>query len=133
VPHDFRASKEGRRGIKIVCEYLTQHDVVQTREREKCGFDLLATRKRSPAELHVEVKGTSLFFGSNFFITRNEYVYMKENPTCWRLALVSDVLGKPSLQLLREKEVREGFSFEPIIYMMGAKKPQAGQRLPPLT
>ena len=70
------------------------------------------------AELHVEVKGTSLI-GERFFISRTEREYMSNSK--WRLALVSDALGKPVLRMLNARQVSAEFVFDPMTWMVGRK------------
>jgi len=119
-----RRSKVEKAAIETACHYLKKNGyTVQDRQPDKCGYDLLAQRKQIPSELHVEVKGTSLS-GERFFISRNEYEHMN-NPK-WRLALVTDALGNPTLRVFNEREIKADFSFEPMMFMVGAKKPHAG-------
>jgi hypothetical protein len=93
---------------------------VRDRQADKCGYDLLALRKRDKSEFHVEVKGTSLL-GESFFITRNEYGYI-DNPK-WRLALVTDALSSATLRLLDAREVWRRFRFEPMTWIVVARRP----------
>jgi len=118
-------SEVEKAAVETACRYLKKNGyAVRDRQPDKCGYDLLAQRKKIPSELHIEVKGTSLL-GERFFISRNEYDYMS-NPK-WRLALVTDALGSPTLQVLDERKVKAGFNFEPMMFMAGPKKLQAGQ------
>jgi hypothetical protein len=91
---------------------------VINRESEKCGYDLLAKRSRAPAELHVEVKGTSLD-GARFYMTRNEMAY-RAHPN-WRLALVTSVLSHPKLRMLKAQQVESAFVFEPVTWVASAR------------
>ena len=94
--------------------------MVEDRQAAKCGYDLLALRKRDGSELHVEVKGTSLL-GEGFFISRNEYLYIDEPR--WRLALVTDALNEAKLRLLDAHTARREFTFEPMTWIAAAKRP----------
>lgn len=78
--------------------------------RENRGYDLLATREKAPAELHVEVKGTG---GSTrqFILTRNEKRYAAEPK--WRLVLVTDALGAPKTELMTRAQFLREFNIEP--------------------
>jgi len=91
---------------------------VTNRQSDKCGYDLLAKRTRAPAELHVEVKGTSLD-GARFYITRNEMAYLG-NPN-WRLALVTSALNQPELRIMKAREVKSAFIFEPVTWIASAR------------
>lgn len=82
---------------------------VTDRQKDNCGYDLLARNRKNGDELHVEVKGTS---GStmHFYLTRGEYRYMRSPQ--WRLLMVTDALTKPQLTLLTHKEVEKKFDLE---------------------
>lgn len=86
---------------------------VTDRQKDNCGYDLLAKRERPPEELHVEVKGTSNET-MRFFMSRNEKQYMP-NPK-WRLLIVTDVLNVPRASLMTEKQVMEVFEFNPFAW-----------------
>ena len=92
-----------RRGFKVV-----------SREKDKIGYDLDATKKRTT--LHVEVKGVS---GSDiqFPITRAE-VRQAETNSSFRLMVVTD--ARSSCQQIREfknEEIKRKFQLTPITYM----------------
>ena len=100
--------------VSAVSKYLLKNGYrVTDRQKENCGYDLLAIGKKSPQELHVEVKGTSTGI-PNFFITRNEMNYMTNAK--WRLAIVTEALTKPKIRLLTEKVVRKSFVFDPLAW-----------------
>lgn len=123
------ASAEHRKRVEKAAvdkakRYLQRQDyAVEDRQAAKCGYDLLALRKRDSSELHVEVKGTSLL-GESFFISRNEYLYI-DDPR-WRLALVTDALNEGTLRLLNAHAVRRQFTFEPMTWIAAARRPQRG-------
>lgn len=95
--------------IKKAFEYLEKNNYkVTDRQKDNCGYDLLAKRKRSPSEIHVEVKGTSLET-KRFFMSRNERQYMP-NPK-WRLLIVTNALKNPEVSLLTMKQVENLFHF----------------------
>ncbi|MBA3011052.1 MAG: DUF3883 domain-containing protein [Proteobacteria bacterium] len=95
--------------IKEAFEYLKKKNYkVTDRQKDNCGYDLLAKREKSPQELHVEVKGTSLET-KRFFMSRNERQYMP-NPK-WRLLIVTNALVYPEVTLLTEKQVETMFKF----------------------
>lgn len=95
--------------IEKAIEYLKGKKYkITDRQKDNCGYDLLAKRKRSPNEIHVEVKGTSLQ-EQRFFMSRNERQYMP-NPK-WRLLVVTNALDKPKGSLLTASEVKKIFQF----------------------
>lgn len=91
---------------------------IQDRQKDYCGYDLLATRNRQPKELHVEVKGTSSS-ELQFFMTENERNYMK-NPK-WRLALVTNALSRPKITIMNSNETQRSFHFSPIAWSFKRK------------
>ncbi|MCG8337655.1 MAG: DUF3883 domain-containing protein [Proteobacteria bacterium] len=82
---------------------------ITDRQKNNCGYDLLAKREKKPNELHVEVKGTSLK-EQRFFISRNEMKYMP-HPN-WRLIIVTDALKRPKVSMLTQKQVQNKFKFD---------------------
>jgi len=95
--------------IKAAVALLAKTHRVTDRQKDNCGYDLLARDLETNEELHVEVKGTS---GStmHFYLTRGEYRYMSTPQ--WRLLMVTDALTKPQLTLLTRKEVEKNFDLE---------------------
>lgn len=91
-----------------------------SREDENVGFDLEATH-RDGHSLHVEVKGTS---GAEprFFLTANEHGY-REAPE-WRLAMVTDALGKPKVAIYTLREFEREFNLAPMVWK-GSRKASA--------
>ncbi|MGD0949245.1 MAG: DUF3883 domain-containing protein [Candidatus Binatia bacterium] len=84
---------------------------VADRQRENCGYDLLAV---SPAQtLKVEVKGTDAT-APRFFISRNERTSSADGE--WRLALVTSARTNPSLDLFSGPEAEDRFVFEPLAW-----------------
>ncbi|AJQ95515.1 DUF3883 domain-containing protein [Gynuella sunshinyii] len=81
---------------------------VTDRQKDNCGYDLLAKRKSMPNELHIEVKGTS-YDEMRFFMSRNEKQYMP-NPK-WRLVIVTSALDNPKVSILTASEVHKTFEF----------------------
>lgn len=83
---------------------------VTDKQKENCGYDLLARHRKTKEELHVEVKGTS---GEtmHFYMTRNEYGYMRDPR--WRLIMVCDALEAAKAKILTEVEVGNMFNLEP--------------------
>lgn len=91
---------------------------IDDRQKECCGYDLLATRNRDRDELHVEVKGTSTSV-MQFFMTVNERGYMK-NPK-WRLALVINALDRPKIRFFNSNKTNKIFSFSPYAWHASLK------------
>lgn len=90
------------------------------RQRDNCGFDLLFTHKESGEEHHVEVKGTAMA-AAHFFISRNELAYAEKSPN-WRLAMVTDALGQPQLDLMDYEQARKTFEWQPIAWHATLRK-----------
>src|SRR5205823_6141791 len=101
-----------RAAVRHVSTYLRDHGfTVQSKERVICGFDLLATS--GVRELHVEVKGCR---GPDprFFLSRRERRTAELDPQ-WRLALVTNALGRPTPpRLLTHGNMMQLFELEPI-------------------
>ena len=99
--------------IKEAISYLESKKYkISDRQKNNCGYDLLAKRKKSPdPELHIEVKGTSSE-KMQFFISRNEWNYMT-HPR-WRLLIVTSALNNPKVKLLSKKKVDKLFKFNAI-------------------
>ena len=91
-------------------------------ESQNCGYDLLATRGRNPAELHVEVKGTSSS-EQRFFLTPNEFGYQRSNQKHWRLALVTSALASNAVcKIFNQREFKKKFECEPGVYIARPKQ-----------
>ena len=87
---------------------------VISRQRDVCGYDLLATRQREPKELHVEVKGAG---GAvpRFFLSTTEYSTALKDPF-WRLAVVTQATSrtKRTRPLMTLQEMTARFTLRPI-------------------
>lgn len=94
-----------------------QHDVID-RQKDNCGYDLLAVNRRTKNELHVEVKGTSAT-QMHFYMSRNEFRYMYDPR--WRLLMVTNALRNPELRLMDLAEVRSAFDINPFAWEAVAK------------
>jgi hypothetical protein len=97
---------------------LSKQYRVVDRQKDNCGYDLLARHRKTGKELHVEVKGTS-GADMHFYLTRNEFRYMPMPQ--WRLIMVCDALGKAKATLLTAAEVRKAFSMDPFAWEAVAK------------
>jgi hypothetical protein len=84
-----------------------------SREKDNVGYDLQATRSNDGDTLHLEVKGTS-GTQSRFFMTSNEHDYLPAPE--WRLAMVTDALGKPVVDIFTLSQFREAFDFAPLVW-----------------
>src|SRR5690606_28072131 len=84
-----------------------------SREKDNIGYDIEATRQIDGETLHIEVKGTS---GPTprFFMTANEYGY-REAPE-WRLAIVTDALGKRDVAIYTAEQFATTFEMAPIVW-----------------
>lgn len=99
----------------------------QSKEQAKIGYDLLFTHKVTGEVLHVEVKGTSLSIPA-FFMTEAERRYgdsLQQNDTparqddtgawlpLWRLLVVSDALGTPTVHEYTFAKMNAEFEMAP--------------------
>jgi hypothetical protein len=102
----------------------------ETKEAEKCGYDLLFTHKTNGDIWHVEVKGTS-YDKPHFFMTINERHYAeKTGPNdrksrtnrkggvrpLWRMAMVHDVDGAASVAFYTHAEMTAVFDLLPYAF-----------------
>ena len=95
----------------VVKEFESNGYTVEDRQRENCGYDLLAT---SLAEtLWVEVKGTDAT-ERRFFITRNER-NVARNPH-WRLAIVTMARNSPKLVIMTGEEMERTFEYDALAW-----------------
>ncbi len=84
------------------------------RQKDNCGYDLLARKPETDEELHVEVKGTS-GTAPRFFMTPNEHAYMGDPR--WRLAVVTDALGSaPKVSIYDARKVTQHFDLQPRVW-----------------
>ncbi len=106
--------KVERAAVRAVRRILKRrgYEVVD-RQRDRCGYDLLARRGRAPAELHVEVKGTSSS-EPHFFMTPNEKAYMADPR--WRLGMVTNAVARPSCRLFTLRQAEAAFVLSPLVW-----------------
>lgn len=97
--------------------YDGEYDITDF-QKEKCGYDLLFTHRKTKEELHVEVKGTSEDL-MHFYMTRNEQRYI-ENPK-WRLFMVTTALENPRGTLMDLDSVKAVFDLVPFAWEGVAK------------
>lgn len=106
--------KVEKASVKFTKKHLVKHGYkCQSVEAENLGYDLLATRQEDKSTLHVEVKGTSLK-EARFFMTPNEYQY--RNAPNWRLAMVTDAIGKPNIEILTLQDVESNYDLVPMLW-----------------
>ncbi|WP_343742745.1 DUF3883 domain-containing protein [Herbaspirillum huttiense] len=96
----------------VTHELEKQNYEVEDRQRENCGYDLLA--RRGNQVLLCEVKGTDSA-ESRFFISRNER-RCSETHENWRLAIVTQARTSPSLELLTPSEMEQRFKFDSLAW-----------------
>ena len=104
--------------ISAAKDFLQNKYRVKDRQKDNCGYDLLAKHRKTGEELHVEVKGAS-GTAMHFYMSRNEFRYMPSPQ--WRLIMVCDALGSVQVKLLAASEVRQMFSIEPFAWEAVAK------------
>lgn len=123
-PHVSFPDPEHRKKIELAAveaakKFLKKEYVVTDRQKDNCGYDLLARHRKSNEELHIEVKGTSNE-RMHFYMTRGEHRYMTAMPQ-WRLIMVTNTLQKPNLKLLTREEVKKMFDFAAFAWEASAK------------
>lgn len=105
--------------IDVAKKLLLKNYRVTDRQKENCGYDLLARHLQTGDELHVEVKGTS-GVNMHFYMSRNEFRYIPSPK--WRLIMVTNALTKPKTTLLNADEVRRAFNLDPFAWEATVKK-----------
>lgn len=92
---------------------------ITDRQKDSCGYDLLATRNR--AKLYLEVKGAK---GAEpgFIISANEVRCSKKDRE-FRLCLVTNALGgAPSLKVMTRQQMEKAFKLSPLTYIAKPKR-----------
>jgi hypothetical protein len=108
------ADPQTRREIELAAVHYVTRELelrgftVEDRQRENCGYDLLA--RRGQEEFLYEVKGTDAI-SPRFFISRNERNCSMLNEN-WRLAVVTSARATPTLHILTPAEMEGRFTFE---------------------
>ncbi len=123
ISADTKRRKEvEEKSVTAVIAEFSDWDLTD-RQKHKCGYDLLFRHRVSKAEMHIEVKGTQAL-KPHFFISKNELDYAERATSAWkkrrqaaltpqwRLAMVTDALGKPQVKLLDLAEVKRRFLLE---------------------
>ncbi|MCP8687157.1 DUF3883 domain-containing protein [Marinobacterium sedimentorum] len=104
--------------VDAVIKQLSGEYSIADRQKDNCGYDLLARHKKNGDELHIEVKGTSRDH-PHFYMTRNEHRYMRHPQ--WRLGMVTNALEDPEVAILNAREVSRVFELEPFAWEAVAK------------
>lgn len=110
IPDTETKKKIELSAIKVVCNYYSEYNITD-RQKDNCGYDLYI--EKNGQVLKVEVKGTSSV-QQRFFLSRNESA--KSADPLWRLAIVTESLSTPSLEIFTEKEMREKFNFDALCW-----------------
>lgn len=111
---------EHRRTVELAAEQAAAVELerlgyrVVRRSDEKIGYDLQAIPNGTGNELYVEVKGTS---GTDrrFYMTPKEREFMATDG--WRFAMVTDVLGNPTVKFFTCKQTEQRFSLQPMVWI----------------
>lgn len=108
--HRMRVEKAA---IAEAKKYLLTEHHVRDRQKDNCGYDLLARHRATSNELHVEVKGTSSAI-MHFYLSKKEFDYM--HIPQWRLIVVCEALGRPRLEIFTAQEARRVFAIDPFAW-----------------
>jgi hypothetical protein len=104
--------------IAAAKQFLSKKYQIKDRQKDNCGYDLLARHRKTGEELHIEVKGTGGKI-MHFYMTRNEFRYMPSPQ--WRLIMVCDALGSPETTMMDAAEARKTFNIDPFAWEAVAK------------
>lgn len=98
----------------VTDDYVSRGWVVESKEAEKCGYDLVC--RKGKREQHVEVKGTQ-GEAITFIITRGEK-RQAEKDTDFILCVVTSALSEqPKLWTYNPCEIQSLFTYEPLAYL----------------
>lgn len=93
----------------VTSHYQNMNFVVTDCQSDNCGYDLYVERGKEVFK--VEVKGTSSS-EQRFYLSRNER--KKSADPLWRLAVVTDVLKKSTLEIFDTETMESRFNFDPM-------------------
>ncbi len=114
--------------INCAITYFESHGFTVTdRQSENCGYDLLIESDRTT--LKVEVKGTA-GEEQRFFLSRNEKRCSVD--PLWRLAIVSNVLIEPQLEIFNTETMERKFDFEPLCWECNMPKTTSDHETEPI-
>lgn len=105
--------------IATVRAHLAKDYECADRQNDNCGFDLLFVHRKSNDELHVEVKGTA-GLQPHFFISVNEHAHA-EKFLEWRLAMVTNALNKPAIEIMTYAQAKQRFDWQPFTWHATAR------------
>lgn len=114
---------ETRKKIELAAvQYVTAHYEkigysITDRQKDNCGYDLLV--ESDDETLKIEVKGTSAV-EKRFFISRNER--SKSADPLWRLAIVTNTLSSPKLEIFNSCEMEQTFNFDALCWECTAEQ-----------
>lgn len=117
-PDPKRRKETEKAAIEHTKSYLKTlgfHEI-EDKQRENCGYDILAFNKETRETLRIEVKGTS-YKEKRFFLTRNEWRFYDN----WRLSLVTEAISNPTIHFLSRDQIVEKFYLEPLVYECAEK------------
>lgn len=98
--------------INFVTEFYKKSNYIVTdRQKDNCGYDLLI--ERNSEALKIEVKGT-VSSEQRFFLSRRERA--KSTDPLWRLAIVTQAVNNPELEIFDPKEMEEKFNFDALCW-----------------
>ena len=80
-------------------------------QKKNCGYDLAVQKQKQI--LKIEVKGTSMV-QQRFFLSRKERA--KSVDPLWRLAIVTNALDEPVLEILSTNEMEKRFNFDSLCW-----------------
>lgn len=96
----------------VTADFTARGYQVTSVESENLGYDLVA--RRGKEEQHLEVKGTS-GKTARFFLSRNERGCGAQDGA-WRLALVTDALNTPTMEVYPYSKVEDLFQLSPLAW-----------------
>ncbi|ELA7327684.1 DUF3883 domain-containing protein [Vibrio alginolyticus] len=91
--------------------YQSEGYKVIDRQKDNCGYDLLAEKGKNT--LKLEVKGTASET-PRFFLSRNERA--KSIDPLWRLIIVTSALSKPYLEVFTTEQMESKFNFSELCW-----------------
>jgi hypothetical protein len=97
----------------VTAEYRRRGLRVEDVGHQNLGYDLKVFNGERES-YHVEVKGTASP-REGFFLTRNERRCSSKLPT-WRLAIVTNALSDPYLQIYTAAQMEEAFDFDALVW-----------------
>lgn len=97
----------------VTAEYCRRGLRVEDVGHQNLGYDLKVFNGERES-YHVEVKGTASS-REGFFLTRNERRCSEKLPT-WYLAIVTNALSDPYLQIYTAAQMEDAFDFDALVW-----------------